>query len=309
MGARGYQYPSMIVIEIDRQSGFCNGVVHAIRKAEQELATVSKGKMFYCLGDIVHNKSEVDRLKALGLSTINYQEFEALEGGEKVLFRAHGEPPSIYRSAQKREISIIDATCPVVLQLQKRIRQYYQEGAASRTQIVIFGKRGHAEVNGLVGQTNGEAIVIQEIEEIEQLDFSRPISLISQTTMSLEIFGQIVEEIKRRMHPGVHFTFADTICRQVALRIPHIEEFARSHDRIFFIAGKKSSNGRVLFEKCRTTNPLTYFLDTPEDLTSEMLPSSGDECIGICGATSTPRWQMEALATHLQHQLPNSIVR
>ena len=298
----------MITIEIDHRSGFCNGVVHAIKKAEREMASAPEGELLYCLGDIVHNKNEVDRLESMGLATINDEQFDALRG-KRVLIRAHGEPPAVYKAARERGITIVDATCPVVLQLQKRIRKYYQEGAAQHTQIVIFGKRGHAEVNGLVGQTNGEAIVIQEPEEIEQLDFSRPISLISQTTMSLETFGEIVEKIKQRMHPGVAFTFADTICRQVALRIPHIQEFALCHDRIFFIAGKKSSNGKVLFEKCRSTNPQTFFLDSPEELTPDMLPSGEDESIGICGATSTPRWQMEALAKHLQQLLPNSQIR
>lgn len=298
----------MISIEIDSRSGFCNGVVHAIQKAEREMETAPQGELLYCLGDIVHNKREVDRLEALGLETINYEQFDRLRG-KRVLFRAHGEPPAVYQAAQERDITIVDATCPVVLQLQKRIRKYYQEGADQHTQVVIFGKRGHAEVNGLVGQTNGEAIVIQEPKEIEQLDFSRPISLISQTTMPLDIFEGIVEEIRQRMQPGVAFTFADTICRQVALRIPHIQEFALRHDRIFFIAGKKSSNGKVLFEKCRSTNPLTFFLDSPEELTEDMLPSRDNESIGICGATSTPRWQMEALAEHLRQLLPNSQLR
>lgn len=185
----------MITIEIDHRSGFCNGVVHAIKKAEREMASAPEGELLYCLGDIVHNKNEVDRLESMGLATIDYEQFDALRG-KRVLIRAHGEPPAVYQAARERGITIVDATCPVVLQLQKRIRKYYQEGVAQHTQIVIFGKRGHAEVNGLVGQTNGEAIVIQEPEEIEQLDFSRPISLISQTTMSLDTFGEIVEKLR-----------------------------------------------------------------------------------------------------------------
>ncbi|MBB6276309.1 4-hydroxy-3-methylbut-2-enyl diphosphate reductase [Porphyromonas circumdentaria] len=286
----------MISIEIDARSGFCYGVVNAIKKAEEEMQREERD-FLYCLGDIVHNTREVDRLEHLGLKTINYDQFEELKG-KKVLFRAHGEPPSTYLAAQKRGLTIVDATCPVVLRLQQRIRKCYEESRAEQAQIVIFGKRGHAEVNGLVGQTNGEAIVIQSVDEIEQLDFSRPIYLHSQTTMPLDVFEQIVEGIKGRMAQDVPFYYVDTICRQVAMRIPHIKEFAQQHDRIFFIAGKKSSNGKVLFEECRAVNANTFFLSDKEDLREEMLPPlTATEFIGICGATSTPMWQMEELAS------------
>lgn len=286
----------MISIEIDARSGFCYGVVNAIKKAELEMQKEAKAPL-YCLGDIVHNTREVDRLQDLGLRTIDYSQFEHLEG-QKVLFRAHGEPPSTYWIAQQKGITIVDATCPVVLQLQRRVRRCYLEGKPSNAQIVIFGKKGHAEVNGLVGQTNNEAIVIQSLEELDVLDYSRPIYLHSQTTMPLDVFEQIIKEIKRRMHKDVYFYYADTICRQVALRIPHIKEFAKRHNCIFFIAGKKSSNGKVLFEECKAVNEKTFFLSDKEDLQERMLPSAiDDESIGICGATSTPMWQMEELAS------------
>ncbi len=286
----------MISVEIDARSGFCYGVVNAIKKAELEMQREGEAPL-YCLGDIVHNTSEVDRLEHLGMKTINYEEFEHLEG-KKVLFRAHGEPPSTYSAAQKRGLTIVDATCPVVLQLQRRIRKCYMEGQAMNAQVVIFGKRGHAEVNGLVGQTNGEAIVIQSPEEIDLLDFSRPIYLHSQTTMPLDTFEQVVEEIQRRMDGKAPFYYFDTICRQVALRIPDIRTFAQRHNRIFFIAGKKSSNGKVLYQECKMVNENTFFLSNKEDLELWMLPApSAMESIGICGATSTPMWQMEELAS------------
>lgn len=292
----------MITIEIDQRSGFCYGVVNAIKKAEREMQQNEQTPL-YCLGDIVHNTSEVDRLEQLGLKTINYEQFDTLRG-ERVLFRAHGEPPKIYQTAQQHNLSIVDATCPVVLQLQQRIRRCYLEGQETKTQIVIFGKRGHAEVNGLVGQTNGEAIVIQSLEEIDTLDFSRPIALHSQTTMPLDIFEQVVSSISKRMHPGVSFRSFDTICRQVALRIPHIKEFACRHERIFFIAGKKSSNGKVLYGECLSANPQTYFLSDKSELRADMLPlPHHNESIGICGATSTPMWQMEELARAIASML------
>ncbi len=289
----------MITIEIDKRSGFCYGVINAIKKAEREMEK-EKSQTLYCLGDIVHNTSEVDRLENLGLQTINYDQFNNLKQ-KRVLFRAHGEPPAVYDEAKKRGLSIVDATCPVVLQLQKRIRKCYIERKEENRQIVIFGKRGHAEVNGLVGQTNGEAIVVQSLEELDKLDFHRPISLFSQTTMPLDIFDNVVSHIQEKMQEGISFEFADTICRQVALRIPHIKEFASKHNRIFFIAGKHSSNGKVLYSECKESNPQTFFLSSADELSLDMLsPLSENESIGICGATSTPMWQMEELAQKIK---------
>lgn len=292
----------MVTIEIDKRSGFCYGVVHAINKAEQEMI---HNAPLYCLGDIVHNKLEVERLERKGLRTINYDQFKELKN-QRILFRAHGEPPAIYKAAEVQGLSIIDATCPVVLKLQQRIREAYQGGVSRNTQIVIFGKRGHAEVNGLMGQVEGNAIVIQSLNEIDQLDFNRPIWLISQTTMSIELFEQLTQEIKKRIKPGVAFTYTDTICRQVGMRIPHIGEFARKHNRIFFVAGAQSSNGKVLYQECLMANANSFFIERTEEITAEMLPQNHNESIGICGATSTPRWQMEEVATHLQKLIPES---
>lgn len=291
----------MISIEIDKQSGFCYGVINAIKKAEREMGG-KEDETLYCLGDIVHNSSEVNRLEKMGMQTINYEKFHQLKN-KKVLFRAHGEPPKIYEEAKEKGFSIVDATCPVVLQLQKRIRECYTNQKETNKQIVIFGKRGHAEVNGLVGQTNGEAIVIQHKEELQKLDFSKPIYLFSQTTMPLDIFDEVVQYIKENINEGVSFKFADTICRQVALRIPHIKEFARLHNKVFFIAGKESSNGKVLYLECKSANPDTFFLTSANELEDDMLfPLKGDESIGICGATSTPMWQMKELAKKIKEK-------
>ena len=234
----------MVNIEIDNGSGFCFGVTTAIQKAEEELA---KGNTLYCLGDIVHNGQECERLKKMGLITINHEEFAQLHD-VKVLLRAHGEPPSTYEMARKNRIEIIDATCPVVLRLQKRIKQEYDNGSADK-QIVIYGKNGHAEVLGLVGQTNGQAIVIEGIKEVDRLDFGKDIRLYSQTTKSLDEFRQIVEYIQAHISPDATFEYHDTICRQVANRMPNIRSFAASHDLIFFVCGRKSSNGKILYHE------------------------------------------------------------
>lgn len=277
-------------IEIDKESGFCFGVVTAIHKAEEELA---KGGVLYCLGDIVHNSREVERLKAMGLITINHEEFKQLHG-VKVLLRAHGEPPETYDIAQKNEIEIIDATCPVVLRLQKRIKQAYMQDDKAEKQIVIYGKNGHAEVLGLVGQTNGQAIVIEKLEEAKNLNLNKSICLYSQTTKSLDEFGQIVTYIKTHISPDVTFEYYDTICRQVANRIPNIRAFAASHDLVFFVSGKKSSNGKMLFAECRKVNPNTHLIDSPEEIDKNLLTDA--ESVGICGATSTPKWLMEKIS-------------
>jgi len=274
-------------IEIDSQSGFCLGVVTAIRKAEEELA---RGGTLYCLGDIVHNSDEVERLRKKGLETITNDDLESLKG-VKVLLRAHGEPPQTYDVARRNNIDIIDATCPVVLRLQQRIKAQYDNSAAADTQIVIYGKLGHAEVNGLVGQTNGTAIVVENLDGLSQIDFSRSVALYSQTTKSLECFNAMIEEIKRRMKPGVSFSYADTICRQVASRGEHLRDFAAGKDVVVFVAGTKSSNGRVLYGHCKDVNPHTYLISNESELRREWFV--GAETIGVCGATSTPRWLME----------------
>lgn len=277
----------MIKIEIDDTSGFCFGVTTAIRKAEEEL---KKGTPLYCLGDIVHNGKECERLKALGLITINHEEFKQLHD-VKVLLRAHGEPPATYETARRNNIEIIDATCPVVLQLQKRIKQEYAQTEKKDKQIVIYGKNGHAEVLGLVGQTNGEAIVIENLQEAARLDFSQDIRLYSQTTKSLDEFWQIVEYIRTHLSLDATFEYYDTICRQVANRMPNIRKFATSHDLIFFVSGKKSSNGKILFNECCKVNPNSHLIDAASEIDFNLL--KGVETIGICGATSTPKWLME----------------
>ena len=278
----------MVNIEIDSGSGFCFGVTTAIQKAEEELA---KGNMLYCLGDIVHNGQECERLKRMGLITINHEEFAQLHN-VKVLLRAHGEPPETYELAKKNNIEIIDATCPVVLRLQQRIKREFDNTAdSSNKQIVIYGKNGHAEVLGLVGQTRGQAIVIENLSEVNRLDFSKDIRLYSQTTKSLDEFRQIVAYIKEHISPEASFEYYDTICRQVANRMPNIQTFAASHDLVFFVCGRKSSNGKILFQECKKVNPKTFLIDQPEEIDRKMLV--GATSIGICGATSTPKWLME----------------
>nr|WP_320036603.1 4-hydroxy-3-methylbut-2-enyl diphosphate reductase [uncultured Bacteroides sp.] len=283
----------MVRVEIDKGSGFCFGVVTAIKKAEEEL---TKGETLYCLGDIVHNSKEVERLKEMGLITINHDEFKELHNA-KVLLRAHGEPPETYSIAKENNIEIIDATCPVVLKLQQRIKQQYGTQESTNNQIVIYGKNGHAEVLGLVGQTSGEAIVIEKLEEVKKLDFSKNIRLYSQTTKSLDEFEKIVEYIKEHISPEASFEFYDTICRQVANRMPHIRTFAASHDLIFFVCGKKSSNGKVLFNECYKVNPNSHLIDSPDEIDPQLL--QGVQSIGICGATSTPKWLMEEVQAYI----------
>lgn len=279
----------MIKVEIDEGSGFCFGVVTAIHKAEEELA---KGETLYCLGDIVHNSREVDRLKTMGLITINREEFKQLKNA-KVLLRAHGEPPETYMIARENKIEIIDATCPVVLRLQKRIRQGYLADSDEEKQIVIYGKSGHAEVLGLVGQTDGKAIVIEKAEEAKKLDLNKSIRLFSQTTKSLDEFQEIVEYFKQHISPEATFEYYDTICRQVANRMPKLREFAATHDLIFFVSGKKSSNGKMLFEECLKVNANSHLIDNEKEIDPSLLQNV--KSIGVCGATSTPKWLMEKI--------------
>lgn len=275
----------MIHIEIDNGSGFCFGVTTAIKKAEEELA---KGNTLYCLGDIVHNGMEVERLHTQGLVTINHDDLGRLHD-VKVLLRAHGEPPETYALAQKNNIEVIDATCPVVLQLQRRIKKQYD--ANPDAQIVIFGKNGHAEVLGLVGQTQSHAIVIENMDDVRTLDFTRDIYLYSQTTKSLDVFRRIIDYIQSHMSPSATFRSFDTICRQVANRMPHIASFASRHDLVLFVCGQKSSNGRVLFNECCRVNANSHQIEGPDEIDSAWLMDV--QTIGICGATSTPKWLME----------------
>ncbi len=288
----------MAIIEIDNGSGFCFGVVTAIQKAEEE---INKSGHLYCLGDIVHNSNEVERLQKIGLETITHEQLNQLHD-VKVLLRAHGEPPHTYEIARQNNISLIDATCPVVLQLQKRIRNTYHETPGDNNpQIVIYGKKGHAEVNGLVGQTQGNALVIESVDEVDKIDFSRNIYLYSQTTKSLEGFKKIVDEIQHRVAGNVQFSSFDTICRRVANRIPQIKQFAQNHDVILFVCGSKSSNGRILYEECRRVNPLSYLISNETEINLSWL--DGKEHIGICGATSTPMWLMNQVKDYLDAHL------
>ena len=284
----------MLSIEIDNGSGFCFGVTTAIQKAEEELA---KGNVLYCLGDIVHNGMECERLRQMGLVTIDHEQMQQLHN-VKVLLRAHGEPPETYELAQRNNIEIIDATCPVVLQLQKRIKRQYEEGSG---QIVIFGKKGHAEVLGLVGQTQSNAIVIESFDEVKRLDFSRDIYLYSQTTKSLDEFHRIIDYIQQHISPDATFKSFDTICRSVANRMPNISQFAARHDLILFVCGHKSSNGKVLFNECLRVNANSHLIEGPEEIDSEWL--NGIETVGICGATSTPKWLMEQCDQCIQETL------
>ena len=282
----------MLNIEIDNGSGFCFGVTTAIQKAEEELA---KGSRLYCLGDIVHNGMECERLREMGLITINHDDLRELHD-VKVLLRAHGEPPETYELAHRNNIEIIDATCPVVLKLQKRIKKQYDDNYKSQTsnlkpQIVIFGKKGHAEVLGLVGQTHSNAIVIENFDEVKKLDFSRDIYLYSQTTKSLDEFHRIIEYIQQHIQPTATFQSFDTICRSVANRMPNISQFATRHDLILFVCGRKSSNGKVLYNECLRVNPNTHLIEGPDEIDRQWLADINT--VGICGATSTPKWLME----------------
>ncbi len=300
-----------MIIEIDDSSGFCFGVTAAIERAEEQMAG---GDKLYCLGDIVHNSLEVKRLEGRGLRVIDHEAFAALHDA-KVLLRAHGEPPQTYATAKRNNIDIIDATCPVVLALQRRIRHQHEQHPGA--QIVIFGKKGHAEVLGLVGQVatgnapetssetapeasqatkenlpsgEGTCIVVESVADLAQLDFSRDIYLYSQTTKSLADYEEIIAFCRKHITGGATFRSFDTICRRVANRIDDIRRFAESHDVVLFVSGQKSSNGRVLFEQCRAVNERCYMVESPEDIRAEWLVG---ESVGICGATSTPKWLME----------------
>lgn len=285
----------MIQIEIDSGSGFCFGVTTAISKAEEEL---SRSDTLYCLGDIVHNGMEVERLHLQGLQTIDHSQLSQLHD-VKVLLRAHGEPPATYATAERNHIEIIDATCPVVLQLQRRIKRQYDDNP--QAQIVIFGKNGHAEVLGLVGQTDGNAIVVENLDDASHLCFDRDIYLYSQTTKSLDEFHALIAYIQVHISPQATFRSFDTICRQVANRMPNIAAFAARHDMILFVSGHKSSNGKVLFNECLRVNANSHHIEQPSEIDLHWL--DGVKTIGICGATSTPKWIMEQCRDHILEAL------
>lgn len=269
-------------VDIDQNSGFCFGVVFAIQMAEDIL---NEEGHLYCLGDIVHNDEEVARLKAKGLEIIDHEQFKELNGA-KVLIRAHGEPPETYQLALEKNIELVDASCPVVLKLQNRVREAYNDDE----QILIYGKHGHAEVKGLVGQTSGEAIVIEKFEELEQYELPKKIQLFSQTTKRTKNLYALRENLESR---GIVVDFNDTLCRQVSNRDIQLRDFAKAYDKIVFVAGLKSSNGKVLYDVCKDNNENTYFVSHKEEINIDWF-KDGDK-IGICGATSTPQWQMEEI--------------
>ena len=285
-------------VTIDQNSGFCFGVVRAIEAAENEL---KNSKSLYCLGDIVHNNEEVIRLKKLGMTVINKKEMQCLKN-QKMLIRAHGEPPSTYQLAKQNNILLIDATCTVVLNLQNIVRQGFLEIELFNGQVVIFGEKGHAEVVGLCGQTNNTALVISSLEEIETIDFHKPIRLYAQTTQSLSMFKNLVKLINQKyMELGIEnpdFVWHDTICRQVSNRESSLKQFANDHDTIIFVAGEKSSNGMVLYKICQSANKHSYRVSSLNELKKEWF--AGCKNVGVCGATSTPMWLMNAVAEKIK---------
>jgi 4-hydroxy-3-methylbut-2-enyl diphosphate reductase len=278
-----------MIIEIDKNSGFCFGVVEAIRKAEE---TLQQQEVLYCLGDIVHNDAEVERLTKKGLITIDHELFFTMKD-TTVLLRAHGEPPSTYEYARQNNIHLIDATCPVVLKLQQRIRKGSESDKSDNTQVVIYGKKNHAEVNGLVGQLNGKAIVIENVDEIDKINFTRPIELYSQTTKDLEGFHLLADELKRKA-VNVPVKIHDTVCRQVANRIPAIRKFSARFGLIIFVSGQKSSNGKMLFHICQSVNPNSKFISSLGEIEEQWITDI--DSVGICGATSTPKNLLEDVA-------------
>lgn len=289
----------MIKVSIDQNSGYCFGVEFAIQMAEDEM---EHEDILYCLGDIVHNDMEVQRLYNKGLRIITREDLRSLRDC-KVLIRAHGEPPETYQMALQNNIELIDASCPVVLKLQNRIKHSYDKMVESKGQVVIYGQKGHAEVIGLAGQTKEEAIIVTTEEDLHQIDFSRPVTLYSQTTKSTKGFYKIKELIENQMKiangvTSVDFNANDSICRQVSNREPHLTKFARLHDVIIFVSGKKSSNGKALFSVCKHENERSYFIENESEIESFWFKPS--DSVGICGATSTPMWLMERVAKHIE---------
>ncbi len=282
------------MVTIDEQSGFCFGVVTAIRKAEEELGSAHS---LYCLGEIVHNGEEVDRLSRMGLQTITHEEYDHLPHGAKVLIRAHGEPPATYQKAAEAGLNLIDTSCPVVRHLQQKILKTYEEHRDA--QIVIFGKRGHAEVIGLQGQTDNRAIVVETVSDLDRVDFGRDIYLFSQTTKSEDAFRVLIDEMSGRLQAGTHFEWYDTICKQVRTRVQHLREFAGAQDKVVFVGGRNSSNGKVLYQHCVAVNADSIYIGGPDELDAAYIASCKGKRVGVCGATSTPRWLMEACAAKI----------
>ena len=294
MSIKRYSITCSMKVTIDDKSGFCAGVVRAISEAEQAL---EQGGKVCSLGDIVHNRVEVQRLESLGLKTITHNDLSTLEGC-RVLIRAHGEPPSTYTLAAERGIEIIDATCPVVAALQRRVKRAYQTMQSCNGQVVILGKRGHAEVVGLTGQVSQDAIVVESVEDLNQIDFTRPIYFLSQTTQSVALFEKLCKEMSQRLNNKQILTVDDTICRRVSSREEHLRAFARAHDVIVFVCGRKSSNGKVLFEICREENPHSYNIEEPSEIDPQWF--TADCSVGVCGATSTPAWLMKNVAQSIE---------
>jgi 4-hydroxy-3-methylbut-2-enyl diphosphate reductase len=285
-------------IEIDKHSGFCFGVVYAIQMAEDELA---KSDKLYCLGDIVHNNKEVERLNNLGLEIISHEELKKYKDC-KVLIRAHGEPPSTYKIAMDNNIQLLDASCPVVLKLQHQIKEGYKDVSKINGQIVVYGKKGHAEIIGLLGQIGGDAVLVSSVEDLDQLDFTRPIFMYSQTTKSPKAYADIKIEIeKRRISHGfsdpLQFVVNDTLCRQVSGREPQLKKFSEKHDVIVFVSGTKSSNGKMLYSSCKDENSDSYFISDVDEIRKEWFNTANS--VGICGATSTPLWLMERVSEYI----------
>ncbi len=287
----------MVRVEIDDRSGFCFGVVRAISRAEEAL---TEGQPVYSLGDIVHNRVEVQRLEGLGLRTITHAEMESLSA-KRLFIRAHGEPPTTYRRAAELGIEVIDATCPVVANLQRKVKAAYEAMQPRGGQVVILGKRGHAEVVGLTGQVDDRAIVVERMEDLDLIDFTRPIHFLSQTTQSILLFEEMAAEMRRRIAPSIEVKVDDTICRQVANREEHLAAFAARYDVVIFVAGRKSSNGKVLSEVCRTANAKTYLVEEASEIEEAWL--EGAETVGICGATSTPKWLMQQVAEAIEQKM------
>lgn len=283
-----------MIIEIDDKSGFCFGVVKAISKAEELIAN---GGVIYSLGDIVHNRIEVLRLEKAGLVTVAHDKFSELEN-VTVLVRAHGEPPETYQKAKDQNITIVDATCPVVASLQKMVVTAYQKMKPENGQVVLLGKRGHAEVVGLIGQVEGDVVVVESVEELDNVDYSRPIYFLSQTTQSLDLFNEMAERIRANAQDIEKVTINDTICRQVSGRGPHLKNFAAKFDVVIFVSGSKSSNGKVLYKICKDENPASYKIEEPEELDPKWFENC--KSVGICGATSTPKWLMMQVFDKLQ---------
>lgn len=282
-------------VRIDDNSGFCFGVVRAIGEAEaalQRMGDVSS------LGDIVHNRVEVQRLERLGLRTVTHDDMAMLTG-RTMLIRAHGEPPRTYERAKELGINVVDATCPVVARLQRRLREAYERMQQVGGRVVLLGKRGHAEVVGLTGQVDDDVTVVEKFEDLDAIDFSRPIYFLSQTTQSIDLFNRLGEEIKRRASEGVEITLDDTICRRVAGREKMLTDFASSVDVVIFVCGRKSSNGRVLYDVCRRANERSYNIEEASEL--DVAWFEGAASVGICGATSTPRWLMENVAEAIRN--------